>query len=403
MIVFISRNNIFKEDNILISKKLRDYIALSPSKSTQMVAISELMDRCLENDILLPEFQTTLRWVLHKNVDLLNYQLSAKAPVSALSMHEIREDEDVKQINFMNRKRVEGNLVRKLSVIDGQQRISCNLKAYINDPEFEHIVLDLQKGKFIINKEKMKKSYQVPAGILLNRSSVELEKYAISRQPLSDNFQILLFIRTKLLSYNYIVNIGKGMSKTEQLSWFERLNNAGAQIPKLQLKLTHLTEKQIDIYDEYINKFIDIVNVKKLYKLVKMKNTEVSIPIALLNPAIEIINRKSHVTNYSPIASDIRFRDINEMSAENLRSAFTITLDCLKKSITFLEENRINYNRYDYIAYVTGFFVYLENDEMNAAHKSALVEWCSTVSFTNKSNKARREIYNQVLGFRYII
>lgn len=384
------------------SRKLSDAISFNPSKSTQLMAIEEIVNRCLVNDILLPQYQTGIRWTIFKYVDLLNYQLSGKAPVSAVSMHEIQNGDDVEQISYIDRTRVEGNLARKLSTTDGQQRITCNLKTYINDPSFRQIVLDLKKGKFLINPDEVKKDYQIPVGFLMNKDYAELQNYAASRKPLDDNFQLLVFIRTKLLQYNYVVNIGKGMSKIEQLEWFEKLNNAGSKIPGVQLKLTALTKSGIDIYAEYTNKFMDILDEHGLSHLLPMKNTEFSIPIALLNPYIEVATGKEHSQNWSPMPSDVKAKDLCSLNADKIRAGFEQTLESLKRAIQFYRDNGIKVNRYDYITYLTGFFVYMQNEELNSSQTEELLRWHKGTDFTNKSNSERRTIFTELLNLRFL-
>ena len=40
-----------------------------------------------------------------------------------------------------------------MSVVDGQQRLTTNYKAYCNHPGFKSVVLDLGKGEFVITAE----------------------------------------------------------------------------------------------------------------------------------------------------------------------------------------------------------------------------------------------------------
>lgn len=383
------------------SRKLLDAISFNPSKSTQLISIEDLVTKCLSNDIVLPQYQTGIRWTIYKYVDLLNYQLSGKAPVAAVSMHEIH-GEDVEQISFIDRKKIEGNLDRKLSTTDGQQRITCNLKAFINDPSFRQIVLDLKNGKFLINPDEIKKDYQIPVGILMNKDYSVLQEYAASRQPLNDNFQVLVLIRSKLLTYNYVVNIGRGMSKIDQLDWFEKLNNAGSQIPRIQLKLTTLTKSGIDIYGEYTNTFMDILDEYSLSHLLPMKTTEFSIPIALLNPYIEMVTGREHSQNYSPMPSDVKVRELCNLTVEEIRAGFKLTLECLKRAIQFFHEHNLNLRRYDYITYLTGFFVYIQNSELNSQQIDAILKWFDDTDFTNKSNSERREYFTELLNIRFV-
>ena len=54
------------------------------------------------------------------------------------------------------------------SVVDGQQRLTTNFKAYINHEDFRNIVLDLGRGRFVESEQAIRTN-QIPVGIVLNR------------------------------------------------------------------------------------------------------------------------------------------------------------------------------------------------------------------------------------------
>ncbi|MCU0094676.1 hypothetical protein N7917_05875 [Bacillus sp. OR9] len=97
--------------------------------------------------MVLPVFQTYIRWTDGKVADLFNYQLHGKAPMAPISVNVINKPEKVvEQMNFLTREILEGEEIKnKVSVADGQQRLSANYNAYINNPDYAHIVLDLKK------------------------------------------------------------------------------------------------------------------------------------------------------------------------------------------------------------------------------------------------------------------
>ena len=75
-----------------------------------------------------------------------------------------------------------------------------------------------------------------------------------------------------------------------------------------------------------------------------------------------------------------------------------ITLDALDKTLQFIEDNDLKkHNRADYINYLLGYFVY-HQDKITDKQKDNLIEWYNNVSFTNKSNTARRKIYSDLLN-----
>ena len=72
---------------------------------------------------------------------MLNYQLSGKSPVSAISINVIDEVSDsvaVPQVTFINRELVDLKSGMH-SVVDGQQRLTTNYKAYIDSEDFKSI------------------------------------------------------------------------------------------------------------------------------------------------------------------------------------------------------------------------------------------------------------------------
>lgn len=81
----------------------------------------------------MPLYQRDVSWTLNQAIDLLNYQLLGKAPVAPISMNVIWDTDDfVPQVSFIDREMLEMNSVDKgqMSVVDGQQRLTTNYKAY---------------------------------------------------------------------------------------------------------------------------------------------------------------------------------------------------------------------------------------------------------------------------------
>lgn len=132
---------------------------------------------------------------------------------------------------------------------------------------------------------------------------------------------------------------------------------------------------------------------------VVQKNTEVSIPLATLNPAFEIILGKKHTSNYSPIPSDTKKDStISDMEPDKLRKCFEMTLTALDRTLDFINENNLPApSRIDYITYLTGYFVYKKGMHLSDLSKQKLIEWYNEVDFSNKSNKERRQIFNDLL------
>lgn len=286
-----------------------------------------------------------------------------------------------------------------LSVIDGQQRISTNYQAFINDESIRDIVLDITRGYFVDLKGKDTRKIQIPVGILYNKDPNVYTEY-IRTNPHLAVFEVnslLNQVRTKFTNYFYTINYAQDLPGEDQIEWFDVLNLAGSRVPETQMKLTRLQIKGVDFYKEYSNVFTEKLELHG-YDLFVQKNTEVSIPLATLNPLLEIILNKEHTSNYSPMASDKKESIIVDLDSSDLRSCFQMTLSGLECALEFLSNNNLpNPSRIDYITYLTGYFVYKNNQVNSAVDEQKLINWYSDVDFDNKSNQARRIIFNELL------
>lgn len=341
-------------------------------------------------------------WVTSKKVELYNFQLNGFAPVAPISMNKIGPNSlDMPHVTLIDRKMVENLQEGKLSIIDGQQRISTNYQAYINHESIREIVLDISKGCFIdLNGKKINKR-QIPVGVLYNKDHNIYTDY-LEKNPDLAEFKVASLlgqIRTKFFNYFYTINFAHDLSGDEQIKWFDVLNLAGSRVPEVQMKLTRLQVKGLDFYKEYADVFREKLELYGYDNLFVQKNTEVSIPLATLNPSFEIIlNKKHHSLNYSPIPSDAKTSIISDMEIEDLRTCFKLTLNGLDKALNFINENNLPApSRIDYITYLTGYFVYNRDIEITYPKKQELIDWYNTVSFSDKSNSERREIFDSLL------
>ena len=119
----------------------------------------------------------------------------------------------------------------------------------------------------------------------------------------SEITNILLQTRSKLRDYNYTINLAEDLSESEQIEWFEVLNNAGSRVTKVQMKFSKLRLEGIDIYAQYTQIYklkLDYAN----FNIFNVKDTEVSVPISNLNCALELITRKEHSLNFKPYELD---------------------------------------------------------------------------------------------------
>lgn len=277
--------------------------------------------------MVLPLYQSGIRWILQKNIDLLNYQLLGKAPVSPISINEITDTSiAVEQVTFIDRKLIEGNVQGKYSVTDGQQRLTCNYKAYTDDNSFKNIVLDIGRGRFFQVGGEIQNN-QIPVGKLLNKDINEFFAYTnsnsfLKKQEVKD---VLMSVRSKLFDYNYTINIAEDLTENEQVDWFEKLNNAGSRVSGVQIKFAKLLVRGMDIYSDYTDIFVSKMDENGYRSLFVQKNTEVSIPIATLNAAYEVITQRGdHVRNFTPMASDTKENQLCALEVSDLKDVLIL-------------------------------------------------------------------------------
>ncbi|WP_252255121.1 DUF262 domain-containing protein [Clostridium sp. ZBS12] len=391
-----------------INENLIKLAGFNPTKRTFQMTILKICEDIEKQEITLPLYQRDISWTTKQCLDLFNYQLLGKAPVAPISINEIRNIEEsyVTQISFIDREIIQGDMRGKFSVTDGQQRLTTNFMAYTNHANLRNIFLDLVRGEFVLLEDSVKK-YQIPVGILLNKDDSTFFNYMNNSSTLKkpEAMNILMQVRNKLRDYNYTVNIAQDLTEEEQIEWFEVLNNAGSKVTRIQMRFSKLKTEGIDIYKQYTKKFIDKIDeasaATKNGNLFKIKPTEVSIPIATLNSAYEVVTKKEHTSNYTPIPSDTRETQLCDLETNKLLECFHITLDALDKVISFINNNNLEFpDRIDYITYLTGYFVLNKNKSTEDKQIQKIIEWYKNVKFTNKSNSERRRIFTELLNIK---
>lgn len=381
-----------------ISNELIQAASVNPTKKSTQMSIIQMCEKIENQTISLPLYQRDLSWTLDKCIDLLNYQLLGKAPVAPISMNEITNvSACVPQVSFIDRELVDDIRYGQLSVVDGQQRLTTNYKAYSNHEDFRNIVLDLSKGRFI-KTELSIKSNQIPVGIVLNKSDAVLFEYTSKKASLRNPevTNVLLQVRSKIKNYNYTINSADDLDENEQIEWFEVLNNAGSRVSIIQMRFSKLKVHGIDIYKQYTSVFNNRL-IEMGYDFFTPEKTTVSYPIAALNPAYEVIMGREHSSNYAPIPSDTKENQLCNMEVNDLRMCIQRTLDVQDKVIDFIVDNSLKKpDRIDYINYLIGYMIF-KGTELAEKDIQNLIKWYNTVDFTNKSNSDRREIYSDLI------
>ena len=366
---------------------------------TFQMSISDMNQKIETQEFSLPLYQRDLSWNIQKARALFNYELLGKAAVSPISINVIKKTDDyVPQVSFIERELLDSIVRGQFSIVDGQQRLTTNYKAYINHDDFRNIVLDLTKGEFVLVQDAIKK-HQIPVGRLLNKEDSVFFDYIKNSSALkkTDVTSLLLQIRSKLQNYNYTINQAEDLTEDEQIEWFEVLNNAGSRVSILQMRFSKLKMHGIDIYVQYTSKFKE--RLKDLgYDFFVPHKTGVSYPVATLNPAYEVVTGKEHTDGYAPIPSDTKENQLCNLTPEELTRCFEMTLTALDRALDFIEDNNLKEpDRIDYIMYLTGFFVF-NNEIVSEETAAELIDWYNNVNFTNKSNTQRREIFSELIS-----
>ena len=388
---------------VRIDRTLLKQVSLNPTKNSRQWSIFDMCKKIDNQSLSLPLYQRDLSWTIAKCVALLNYQLLGPAPVSPISVNLINDTQRcVPQVSFIDREIIPVERGQN-SVVDGQQRITTNYKAYINHEDFRDVVLDLGKGRFIEIQGAISDN-QIPVGVLLYKDDALLFDYT-QKSPRLDTRSVtnlLLQIKTKIKTYNYTINQAEDLSEQEQIEWFEVLNNAGSRVSIIQMRFSKLKIHGIDIYKQYTKPFRDKISDMGIDDLFVPQKTTTSYPIAALNPAYEVITGRVHSNNFAPISSDTQENKLCNLTADELERCFTLTLKSLDAALDFIEIAPVKKpDRIDYINYLIGFFVF-NGTKMDKETEKYLVDWYNGVDFTNKSNSARRQIYKDLIGRKEI-
>lgn len=379
-----------------INKHLLEAVNLNPTKDSRQEYVFTLCEYIEKNELTLPLYQRDVSWTLDKCVKLLNYQLLSKSPMSAISINITNNTEKefaVPQVSFIERKLLSKTVRGQMSVVDGQQRLTTNYKAYCNHPDLKSVVLDLGKGKFVINAEAYREN-QIPVGVLLNKDDNELITYTEKNKALSAPMTVnaLLQIRNKIKTYQYTINFATNLTEDEQIHWFEVLNTAGSRTSAIQMKFSKLKVHGIDIYTQYAYVYRDMIQ-EHGYDFFKL-----SYSIAALNPAYEVLFSGKHSNNFAPISSDTKENQLCKLNPDKLKECFEMTLEALEKALNFIENNDLEkYNRPYFVNYLIGYFVF-HKEKISNQQKNNLINFYKNVALGNQTNAERRSLYSILLN-----
>lgn len=398
---------------IKIRESFKRHIALDPTKDSVILTIQDICSKVKCNKIVLPIFQTGLRWTEQKVISLLNFQLTGFAPVAPISMCNLDFGYDCnpaiyemygKQISLLEREEITTLRGEIYSLTDGQQRITTNYKCYIGHPDFAHIVLDVSVGKIITIQDSIEiKVNQIPVGVLYNHDfnvyNEHLTKHPQFLEPTVSNY--LTQIRNKFLGYRYTVNFAKNLNEKQQLQWFEILNNAGSKIPIKEMNLSRLKTKDVDYHKDYIEKFMSLIEDCDYDECFPTQATKVTYPLSTLNPGYDFLYGTESNTNVAPMPSDVKEKRLCALKTEELKKLFNITLEALELVLLFIEDNDLDVNgRMEYITFSVGYFIYGGNKELTQERKDFLINWFKITNFVNMSNSTKRKTYQDLINMR---
>lgn len=383
---------------IRINKHLKEMASINPTKQSQLLPVQSINSMIDHKQIVLPLYQRDVSWTIKQAVDLLNYEILGKAPVAPLSFNKIEKtDQQTTLVTFIDREMLEEKEYSNVSwsVVDGQQRITTNYKAYIDHPDFRNIVLDISRGKFIETDFAFKEG-QIPVGKLFNKSDDIF--YAATEGYERPVFQVLQSVRNKYQQYNYTINLATDLNEKEQILWFEVLNNAGSKVSVVQMRFSKLKSHGFDIYDYTSSYKNAIISANSDYAaFFKPQKTSVSYPVSALNAAFEKITGRLHEKHYTPMPSDTKENQLCRLSVEKLKDCCTMTLESLNHTLDFMAKHDLEQpNRMDHINYLVGYFVY-NGTNITPDEEIKLCRWFNETDFTNTSNSERREIYRKLL------
>ncbi|MER3114485.1 GmrSD restriction endonuclease domain-containing protein [Bacillus altitudinis] len=376
------------------------------SKEKREIYIRQLCEDIEQKKIVIPVFQTYIRWTNIKVAELLNYQLHGAAPISPISVNLITKPEKVvEQMNFITREVLTGDEIKnKMSVADGQQRLSANFKCFVNHEDISDVVLDLKKAKFVvINENEELEDYQIPAGIIYNKDTKVFKEFVRNNKTLKQEEvkDVLEDIRRKHFTYTYVINLATDLGKDDQQKWFEVLNLEGSRVTGNMVYLSEMLINGLDFYTQYVYPFTEKLDRFNLGHLFPRKSAEVSIPLATLNSAYYKHTGLPKTSNSSPIPSDAKPKQIGKLKVHEIEHIIEQTLAAMDNVLEFISvnsESLTEINRIDYLTYLIGLFVECDVDShINEMQKQYIIDWCNNVEFVNNSNSERREKFDSLL------
>lgn len=211
---------------MIINSKLQEVLQYN---SNQVITTYSIQNLCfmIDNDQLtVPSYKETAEWANRYKMDLFNYELFAKTPVTEILALSNNSSDNVSQLSIYRGQEIPQNkLSDTISVLDGSQRLLTNYQAYINDQGVKDIALNLEVPRFEIIDGTTDTTNLLPIGVLMNHDLSLLSSWLIDHQDKIDDEgqKIILGIRSKLMDCKLVVQVAEGLDQTEQLVYYKML------------------------------------------------------------------------------------------------------------------------------------------------------------------------------------
>lgn len=178
-----------------------------------------------EGKMVVPSFHSKLKWSTKQAIDFFNCLIRNKYYVPTIYCSQITQDTPVKQYSLATGKIIpKSKLKGALSIVSGETIADMLYKASTDDERLRNVVFDLKQARCIdASHFDHLKDWQIPIGILLNRSSLRLYRFMTKPQKDEQYQEFIDFMDKFWLSLLYSNQcdlwIAKDLSPKQQEQW----------------------------------------------------------------------------------------------------------------------------------------------------------------------------------------
>lgn len=178
-----------------------------------------------EGKMVVSNFHSKLKWNTKQAIDFFNCLIRNKYYVPTIYCSQITQDTPVKQYSLATGKIIpKSKLKGALSIVSGETIADMLYKASTDDERLRNVVFDLKQARCIdASHFDHLKDWQIPIGILLNRSSLRLYRFMTKPQEDEQYQEFIDFMDKFWLSLLYSNQcdlwIAKDLSPKQQKQW----------------------------------------------------------------------------------------------------------------------------------------------------------------------------------------